>query len=226
MRTVRKTVVILAAVAGVLALATPAFAHEEINPKQFPTGTPTFFSLSAANEKNVDLTKITLTAPSGVHFGEATRSPAGWTANRTDTAITWSGGAVKPANFEQWGYEIEGADQPGALTYKVTLGFSDGSTDDVSVQTIAVTAGATATTVAGSGGTAVATTAVPAPTTATTEAKSGGGSAARTRANIALVLGAVALVAAIVALVLAGRKRGGSDASAPAADDGGQKQDW
>ena len=46
MRTVRKTVVILAVMAGVLALAAPAFAHEEINPKQFPTGTPTFFTLS------------------------------------------------------------------------------------------------------------------------------------------------------------------------------------
>jgi uncharacterized protein YcnI len=224
MRTVRKTVVILAAVAGVLALATPAFAHEEINPKQFPTGTPTFFSLSAANEKNVDLTKLTLTAPSGVHFGEATRSPAGWSANRTDTAITWSGGAVKPANFEQWGYEIEGADQPGTLTYKVTLGFSDGSSDDVNVQTTAVAGGATATTVAG--GTAVATTAAPAATTATTEAKSGGGSAARTRANVALVLGAVALVAAIIALVLAARKRNGSGGSTPASTGGGQKQDW
>jgi hypothetical protein len=225
MRTVRKTVVILAAVATMLAIAAPAFAHEEINPKQFPTGTPTFFTLSAANEKKVDLNKITLTAPPGTDFGSSTRSPAGWTVDRTDTVITWTGGAVKPDAFEQWGYEIEGADQPGTLTYKATLGFTDGSSDNVNVQTIAVAAGTTATTVAGGGG-AVTTAATSATTTATTEAKSGSGSAARTRANIALVLGAVALVAAIIALVLAGRKRDGSDASAPGAGDGGQKQDW
>jgi hypothetical protein len=214
--------VILAAVAAVLAVAAPAFAHEEINPKQFPTGQPTFFSLSAANEKEVDLTKVTLTAPKGTNFGEATRSPAGWTANRTDTAITWSGGAVKPGQFDQWGYEIEGADQPGTLAYKVTLGYSDGKSEDVNVQTTAVAGGATATTAASGG--AVATTAA---TTATTEAaKSTGGNAARTRANIALVLGAIALVAAIVALVLAGRKRGGPGTAAPASAGGGQKQDW
>jgi periplasmic copper chaperone A len=224
MRAVRKTVVILAAVAGVLALAAPAFAHEEINPKQFPTGTPTFFTLSAANEKGVDLTKITFTAPKGTNFGEATHSPAGWTVNRTDTVITWTGGAVKPTQFDQWGYEIEGADQPGTLTYKVTLGFSDGSSDDVNVQTTAVAPGTTATTVAGGG--AVTTAVTSGGTTATTEAKSSGGSAARTRANIALVLGAVALVAAIIALALAARKRGGTDAAAPAAAGGGQKQDW
>jgi uncharacterized protein YcnI len=226
MRTVRKTVVILAAVAGLLAIAAPAFAHEEINPKQFPTGTPTFFTLSAANEKKVDLNKITLTAPQGTDFGSSTRSPAGWTVNRTDSVITWTGGAVKPDAFEQWGYEIEGADQPGTLTYKVTLGFTDGSSDDVNVQTTAIAAGTTATTVAGGGGGAVTTAPASGTTTATTEAKSGSGSAARTRANIALVLGAVALVAAIIALVLAGRKRDGSDASAPAAAGGGQKQDW
>jgi uncharacterized protein YcnI len=224
MKTVRKTVVFLATVAAVLAVAAPAFAHEEINPKQFPTGTPTFFTLSAANEKQVDLNKMTLAAPSGVNFGSSTRSPAGWTVNRTDTVITWTGGAVKPDQFDQWGYEIEGADQPGTLTYKVTLGFSDGSSDDVNVQTTAVAAGTTPTTVASSSG--AVTTAATSATTATTEAKSGGGSAARTRANIALVLGAIALVAAITALVLAGRKRGGAGPSATAAAGGGQKQDW
>ena len=191
----RKTVVFLVGAAAVLGMAAPAFAHEEINPKQFPTGTPTFFTLSAANEKKLDLTKVSIAAPNGVNFGSTTRSPTGWTVNAGDTQITWTGGAVKPDDFDQWGYEIEGADQPGTLTYKVTLGFSDGSSDDVNVQTTAVAPG----------------------TTATTEAKSGGGSAARTRANIALALGAVALVAAVVALV-SGRRRTGTPV--------GEKQDW
>jgi len=220
---VKKTFVFLVAVTAVLAVAAPAFAHEEINPKQFPTGTPTFFTLSAANEKKVDLTKISIAAPKGVNFGETTRSPAGWTVDASETVITWSGGAVKPDNFDQWGYEIDSADQPGTLTYKVTLGFSDGSSDDVNVQTTAVAPGTTATTV---GGGAVTTAATSATTTATTEAKSESGSAARTRANIALALGAVALVAAIIALVLAGRKRSGAATSTPAAAAGGEKQDW
>ncbi|MCU1448088.1 MAG: hypothetical protein JWP02_258, partial [Acidimicrobiales bacterium] len=100
----RKTIVVLAAVAAVMAVATPAWAHEEINPKQFPTGQPTFFMLSAANEQTADLTKVTLTAPKGVAFGATTHEPQGWTVNRTDAVITWNGGAVKPDTFEQWGY--------------------------------------------------------------------------------------------------------------------------
>ena len=223
MTSVRKTAVLLAVVAGMLALAAPAFAHEEINPKQFPTGTPTFFTLSTANETKADLTKVALTSPKGVSFGSTTKSPPGWTADASDSVITWAGGAVKPDQFEQWGYEIDSADQPGTLTYKVTLGYSDGKTDDVNVQITAVAAGTTATTVPGG---AVTTAPTSGTTTATTEAKSSSGSQARTRANIALGLGIVALVASLVALGLAARKRGGPDAAAPAAAGGGEKQDW
>ncbi len=214
-----KIVVFVAVVAAALAAAAPAFAHEEINPKQFPTGTPTFFTLTAANEQKVDLIKVTLTAPKGVDFGATTRSPQGWTANASDTVITWTGGAVKPDQFENWGYEIDSADQPGTLTYKVTLGYADGKSDDVNVNVTAVAAG-TATTVAGNGGAAVTT--APGATTATTAAaKSGAGSSARSRANIALVLGIIAIVASLIALGLAASRR---RAAMPAA--GGQKQDW
>ena len=163
--------------------------------------------------------KITITAPTDVNFGETTREPTGWRVDRSDTVITWSGGRVAPAHFDQWGYEIEGADQPGTLTYKVTLGFTDGKTDDVNVQTTAVAAGTAPTTVAAGGG-AVTTEA----TGTTPAAKAGGGSSARSRANIAIGLGAVALVAALVALGLAARRRANGAADSTAG--GAEKQDW
>ncbi|HKN39889.1 MAG TPA: hypothetical protein VJ456_12355, partial [Acidimicrobiia bacterium] len=96
---IHSAVVIAVVVAAVSALAAPAFAHEEINPKTFPTGQPTFFTLSAANEEKVNLVKIVLHAPAGVAFGATTRSSAGWSVNRTDDTITWTGGAVKPDTF-------------------------------------------------------------------------------------------------------------------------------
>jgi uncharacterized protein YcnI len=136
-------VVAAVAAAAVVAQAAAASAHEEINPKTFPTGQPTFFTLTAANEESANLVKIVLHAPAGVAFGSTTRSPTGWSVARTDDTITWTGGAVKPAAFEQWGYEIEGADQPGSLPYKVTLGFADGKTDDVEVDVNAVAPGST-----------------------------------------------------------------------------------
>jgi hypothetical protein len=218
-----KPVVFLAAVAALLALAVPAWAHEEINPKQFPTGQPTFFSLNAANEKQADLTKITFTSPPNVKFGATTHEPPGWTVNRTDSVITWTGGTVKPDHFDQWGYEIDSADQPGTLSYKVALSYSDGKTDNVNVQTTAVAPGTPQTTVATPAPGAVTTEATTTPATEAT--KSSNASGARSRANIALGLGAVALVASLVALSLAARKRGDGAGAATAGGEG-QKQDW
>ena len=177
---------------AVLLTAGPAWAHEEINPSTIPTGKPVFLTLTAANEKQVRLTKVTLNAPSGLNFGETTRAPSGWTVNRTDTAVTWTGGAVDPDRFESFGFEIEGADQPGTLSYKATLSYADGSNDDV---TVPITASASASGSSGSG--------------------SNGSSSGNGRADAALGLGAVALVLAVVALAVGGRRRG-----APAAPGG------
>jgi hypothetical protein len=188
----------------VLAVAAPAWAHEEINPSSVPTGQPVFFTLNAANEKTVDLNKVTLTAPEGLNFGATTKDPTGWTVNRTDTVITWTGGAVKPDKFEQWGFEIEGADQPGTETYKVTLGYADGTSDNVSVP-ITVHAASSAE------------------GTSTSSSKSSSGTA-----NAALVVGIVALLGAVAALVAALRrgsgKPAGSGEDAPVA--AGGSQDW
>jgi len=179
-----RRVLVLLGVVALLGAAAPAWAHEEINPKTFPTGKPTFFTLSAANEEKVDLTKVTLTAPTDVAFGSTTKEPPSWAVNKSDTQITWTGGAVKPDEFENWGYEIEGADQPGTLKYKVTLGFADGKSDDVEVDVTAVSGSAANGTV--------------------TVKKSGGGG----KANVALGLGAGAVALSLVALAFgAGRRR-------------------
>jgi hypothetical protein len=215
----RKLTVVLGAVA-LLAVATPAWAHEEINPRTFPTGKPTFFTLTAANEQKVDLTKVTLTAPSGVAFGETTKEPPGWTVTKADDQITWSG-AVKPDQFESWGYEIDSADQPGTLKYKVTLGFADGKSDDVEVDVTAI--GGTATTEPASAPGTTAAGGGSEATTPVTVKKSNGGN----KANVALGLGAGALVLSVIALALAARKRGGpGGSSGPAAAATGERQDW
>jgi hypothetical protein len=190
--------VVLSALAVVLGTgAPPAWAHEEINPSTFPVGKPTFLTITAANEKQVRLTKLTVTAPGGLNFGETVRNPAGWTSTRTDTVITWTGGTVDPDRFESFGFEIEGADQPGTLTYKATLGYADGSNDDVTVPVTAVAAGSTSSG-SGSGG-------------------SGSG-----RADAALVLAVAALALSVAALAL-GRRRGPAK---PAAAGAGAEQDW
>lgn len=40
---------------------------------------------------------------------------------------------MKPDQFEQFGFETDGADRSGALAYSVTLGYADGTSRDVEV---------------------------------------------------------------------------------------------
>jgi len=228
---IRSAVVVAATVvvSAVSGLAAPASAHEEITPKTFPTGQPTFFTLTAANEEKADLVKIVLNAPPGVAFGETTRSPAGWSVNRTDSTITWTGGAVKPDTFDTWGYEIDSADQPGTLAYKVTLAFADGKSHDVEVDVTATAPGTTGATGAiPTSSSATVTTGAGAPSAAQPGAansgrSSGGGSDGTAKAALALAI--VALLVAAGALAVGARQRsprppaGGGGA-------GGAAQDW
>ena len=201
----RRLFALVACVTAILVVAAPAWAHEEINPKTIPTGQPTFFILSAANEKKATLTKLVLTAPAGVPVGDTTKEPAGWTVAKTDTSITWtasSSAAVKPDAFEQWGFETDGADQPGSFTFKLALSYSDGTNDSVDVP-VTVSAG---TGPADSG------------STGSTKSTSQG------RATLALILAIVAVVGAAAA-VLIGLSRGRRAAGvAPAGGDA--TQDW
>jgi uncharacterized protein YcnI len=200
--------VLLVALFLLAATAGPAEAHEEISPSTIPTGKPVFFTLSAANEKKADLTKVVLTAPQGATFGSTTREPPGWSVDRTDTAITWSDGAVKPDHFEQWGYEIEGADQPGTLTYSVAMSFADGSSDKVDVPV----------TVTAPGGVPTPSASTPAKAASTTDA------GAKGRADAALAVAVVAGILAVVAIAVGLARRRSSDK--PAQEVAEDAQDW
>jgi hypothetical protein len=186
-------------------LALPASAHEEINPSMPVTGKPTYFTLSAANEQKVDLVAVTVVAPSAAPFGEATRAPSGWTVDKSDTKITYKGGSLKPNDFENFGFETEGIDQPGTLDYKVTLQFADGKTDDVTVPVQAVAPDATTPTTA----TSATTVAGSATASSSSDSDSNGVAIA------ALVVAILALLVALLAIPFAGRRRG------PAVDAGG-----
>ncbi len=222
----------VATLAAVLVSAGPASAHEEINPRTFPTGQATFLTLTVANEASVDLVRVALRAPTGVGFAEATRSPEGWSAAATDDSVTWTGGAVKPHTFESWGFEIAGADQPATLTYRVTLGYAGGKTDEHEVEVTATAPGSGGTAPpAATSTTAVSATSATSPPTAAADAPAGSDGSSGSddgTATAALVNSFVALMVAVGALC-AGRRRG--DGPAPNRAPGGETaaggaQDW
>jgi hypothetical protein len=194
----------------VFVLASPAWAHEEINPKVVATGAPVFLSLTAANEASADLTKIVLTAPRGIAFGEATRSPAGWTADHTATTLTWSGGKIAPETFETFGFELDNVPQPGTLAFGVAL-TAGSNTEQVTVNITAAAGGGasvptTATTAASGSTTTVATAPVPPATIPASVAKSI--DKADDKATTATILAAVAIGLAVIGIVLAIALRG------------------
>lgn len=217
---------LFAVVAGVLVLggAGPAWAHEEISPASVPIGKPAYLILSAANEKRVDLNRVSIAAPSGGQFGHATRDPVGWTANLTHTAVTWTGGAVRPGRFEQFGFDIEGFSQPGTFTYRVTLGYADGSSNDVEVAVTAAAQGGST----GAGAPVTATPTAPATTTVTTDVaapQTPEDESSDGLATAALGVGIVALVLAVVAVIQA-RKSGPPKAEPRTAAAASAGQDW
>ena len=210
----------VASVALMIAGATPAFAHEEIRPDTVPTGKPTFFTLFAANEKEVDLTKVVVTAPAGIKLGESTRSPAGWKADATGTSVTWTGGNVAPGSFDEWGFEIDGADQPGTLSFKVTM--TAGASEDVTVPVTVVAAGSTqpgGTATTASGSSASPTTTASPPVTLQAIAPIGHSDS---KSNWALGLAIAALVLGLLSLLAALTGRRSRSTTPPAA----QPQDF
>ena len=205
-KSARFAVVLAAALLALSLGAGPALAHEEITPTTIQTGTPTFLTLAAANEKEAPITKVEVTFPDGAEVGETTRTPAGWKASRTESGVAWTGGKVAPETFEQWGFELEGADQPGTLTFTVTL-TAGGETEQVRVPVTAAAKGA---------GTAPAAPATTAAALASADTNSSG---AEGRATLALWLAVGGLLLGVAALIITLTRRGGAQppTSTPAA---------
>jgi hypothetical protein len=203
--------------------AGPAAGHEEISPSTVGLGRAVFLTLYAANERQVAVTGVTLTPPSGLSLGPASREPPGWAAERGPEGISWSGGQLAPGRFEEWEFELEAPDQPGAFTFRSTLRFANGRADahDV-VLTVAgpvPPADAPATT----GPPPTTSTGTPAALPATAVPEGGDDddvAAARRRANLAAGVGGVSALVSVVALVVAARR---SPARRPA---GGEEQEW
>ena len=223
------------AAAAVAALAAPAFAHEEITPKTILTGQPAFLSLTSANEASSDMVKIVLKTPANLGLGEATRSPAGWSATAGGNTATWTGGALKPGTFETFGFEVEAPDQPGTLTFTVTSTFANGRTDEHEVEITAAAPGAGGASTPPTAATATSAATAPnvastSPTTATAAVDGAGDSngdsdGASGTARAALAVSIVALVLAAGALAMSAR---GRRASGPAGGGStpGAPQDW
>jgi uncharacterized protein YcnI len=177
--------VFIAAVGGALVLAASASAHAELSPAVALTKHGQLFTLAVPTEKeNATTTKVELTPPDGFAIDSFVPS-TGWTRNVKSTGsgeatkiqqVTWSGGQV-PTEEDAVFQFLASADSSKTYSFKVRQTYSDGTVVDWSGPESSDT---------------------PAPQV---EFKSSFGGASNTLSIIALIVGVLALVVAVVGLL-------------------------
>ena len=185
--------ILLGVAAGGLAVAGSAFAHANVSPAVVLAKNAQVFALAVPTEKeNAFTTQVELTPPSGFSIDSFAPAP-GWKRQEQTTGtgeetvvqkVTWTGGKV-PTGEDAFFQFLASTDAAKTYPFKVRQTYSDGSVVDWSGPESADT---------------------PAPSI---EARSslGGGGGSNTLAIIALALGVVALVVAVVSLAARSGRR-------------------
>ena len=185
--------VFIAAVGGVLVLASSAFAHAELSPAVALTKHGQLFTLAVPTEKeSATTTKVELTPPSGFSIDSFAPAP-GWKRQEQTTGtgeetvvqkVTWTGGKI-PTGEDAFFQFLASTDAAKTYAFKVRQTYSDGSVVDWSGPESSDS---------------------PAPSI---EARSslGGGGGSNTLAIIAVALGVVALVVAVASLAARSGRR-------------------
>jgi uncharacterized protein len=184
----KKVLALSGAAVAALAVCTAAFAHAHVSPPVTLAGETQVYDVAVPNEEDVAITKIELTAKDGFSLSQPV-PVAGWTIDVAKTGsgdeakvekITWSGGSV-PVGQSFVAQFLGRSDDPGTFAFSVKQTYENGTVVDWSGPESSDT---------------------PAPTIETKGSLSGGGS--DTLSIVAIVLGALGLVAGAVAL-LSGR---------------------
>jgi uncharacterized protein YcnI len=224
---IRRALVALAAGTSVLAVAGPAWAHVGIQPSQAPKGSDTVLAFTVPGEiENADTVKVEIVFPTDHPIADASVEPlAGWTATvqrtkapepiKTDNgdvtemveSVTWSGGAIKPGEFQEFKVSVGLPSDADSLEFKAVQTYSNGQVvrwiEDTPPNGPEPQNPAPVLMLTGEQGTG---TSRPAAATATAASDS----TARTIGIVGIVLGGLGLVGAGVAL--AGRRRGATRA--------------
>jgi periplasmic copper chaperone A len=134
-----------AALVAVLALAPTAFAHVTLQPEEAPAGGFTRLDVRVPNERdNADTTKVDVQFPPGFLSVSYEQVP-GWdikiTKRKLDKPveqfgeqvteevgrITFTGGSIRPGEFQDFGLSLGVPDKPGtAVTFKAIQTYSNG----------------------------------------------------------------------------------------------------
>lgn len=224
MKTIRRlTIAIAVGTAILLGVAAPAFAHVTIDPKEAPAGSDADLSFSVPNEMdNANTTQLQVFFPTDHPIASVRVKPVpGWTfsvqtmkvttpistdsGNTTDAvqSVTWTGGAIKPGEFQEFTVAAGLPEKATSLAFKSIQTYDNGQVvrwidptvkgqpePDHPAPTLTLTAANAAATSA---------------TAPAAAASSKSDSTARTLGIIGIVLGAIGVIVAGAALANARR---------------------
>src|SRR4028118_1193781 len=116
---------------GMLALSAPVWAHVTVSPEEVSAGDYETLTVSVPTEKEVPTTEIRVEVPEGFLLSGVQPVP-GWEhafeENRgVVTAVTFSGGEIRPQEFQQFLVQAQAPEESGGYPWKAAQTYEDGS---------------------------------------------------------------------------------------------------
>jgi uncharacterized protein YcnI len=114
-----------------LAVSAPAWAHVVVSPEVVTAGDYETLTVSVPTEKEVPTTKIRVEVPEGFLLSGVQPVPGWEHAFEEDggvvTAVTFSGGEIRPQEFQQFLLQAQAPEEPGNYSWKAFQTYEDGS---------------------------------------------------------------------------------------------------
>ena len=122
---------VVVGVGAMLALAAPAVAHVVVSPEEVTAGEYETLTVSVPTEKEVPTTEIRVEVPEGFLLSGVQPVP-GWEHSFEEdggvvTAVTFSGGEIRPQEFQQFLVQAKAPEEPGGYPWKATQTYENGS---------------------------------------------------------------------------------------------------
>jgi uncharacterized protein YcnI len=118
-------------VGAMLALAAPVWAHVVVSPEEVTAGDYETLTVSVPTEKEVPTTEIRVEVPEGFLLSGVQPVPGWEHAFEEDrgvvTAVTFSGGQIRPREFQQFLVQAQAPEEPGRYPWRATQTYEDGS---------------------------------------------------------------------------------------------------
>ena len=118
-------------VGAMLAVSAPAWAHVVVSPEVVTAGDYETLTVSVPTEKEIPTSKIRVVVPEGFLLS-GVQPVAGWEHTFEEDggvvrAVTFSGGEIRPQEFQQFLLQAQAPDKPGEYPWKAFQTYEDGS---------------------------------------------------------------------------------------------------